>query len=101
MPISGTHSIVGAVLGFSIVARGTQGIQWAALGRIVGSWIISPLLSGLVSSVIFVLIRKSILNKQNPIGPGLASLPLFYGITLFINVASIVIDGPDCKSLHN
>jgi sodium-dependent phosphate transporter len=42
------------------------------------------------------LIRKFILNKGDPIEPGLASLPFFYGITLFINVASIFVDGPDC-----
>ncbi|CAL8108502.1 unnamed protein product [Orchesella dallaii] len=95
MPISGTHSIVGAVLGFSVVARGLSGINWFTLGKIVGSWFVSPLLSGLVSGSIFILIRKFILSKQNPLEPGLRSLPIFYGLTLFINVISILLDGPD------
>lgn len=64
---------------------------------IVASWFVSPLLSGIVSSSIFVLIRKWILSKADPIEPGLASLPFFYGVTLFINVVSIIIDGPDSK----
>ncbi|ODM92403.1 Sodium-dependent phosphate transporter 1-A [Orchesella cincta] len=100
MPISGTHSIVGAVLGFSIVARGLDGINWLTLGKIVGSWFVSPVLSGLVSSSIFVLIRKFILSKQNPVEPGLRSLPIFYGITLFINVVSILLDGPDMLKIQ-
>ncbi|OXA41696.1 sodium-dependent phosphate transporter 1-A isoform X2 [Folsomia candida] len=95
MPISGTHSIVGAVLGFSLVARGFEGINFISLAKIVASWFVSPLLSGIVSSSIFVLIRKWILSKADPIEPGLASLPFFYGVTLFINVVSIIIDGPD------
>jgi sodium-dependent phosphate transporter len=95
MPISGTHSIVGAVLGFSLVARGFSGINWWTLGKIVLSWFVSPVLSGCVSAFIFCGINHFILQKSNPIKPGLYSLPFFYGATLFINVASILLDGPD------
>lgn len=61
----------------------------------MGSWFISPVLSGIVSSGIFYTIRKLILKKRNPIEPGLRSLPVFYGMTLFINVLSILLGGPD------
>ena len=64
MPISGTHSIVGASIGFSLVARGTQGLHWTILGAIVGSWFISPLLSG-ITSVIILLIIKLKLHSTN------------------------------------
>lgn len=99
MPISGTHSIVGSVLGFSLVARGLHGINWATLGKIVGSWFISPVLSGLVSGAIFHLIRRFILRKSDPIGPGLISLPIFYGLTIFINTISIMLDGPEALKI--
>ncbi|XP_050085887.1 sodium-dependent phosphate transporter 2 [Anopheles aquasalis] len=94
MPISGTHSIVGSTIGFSLVARGTQGLKWNTLLTIIGSWFISPVLSGLVSVLLFWAIRKFILNAKNPLRAGLFALPLFYGTTLAVNVFSIVHDGP-------
>ncbi|GFY79721.1 sodium-dependent phosphate transporter 1-A [Trichonephila inaurata madagascariensis] len=63
LPISGTHSIIGAILGFTCVAKGFRGIRWKTLGFIVASWFLSPLLSGLVSVAIFLLIRRFILSK--------------------------------------
>ncbi|XP_037569449.1 sodium-dependent phosphate transporter 2 isoform X1 [Dermacentor silvarum] len=94
LPISGTHSIVGAVVGFSLVARGLRGIRWWELGKIVLSWFISPVLSGIVSAVLYMLIQFLILRKEKPLEPGLRSLPFFYGFTLFVNVFSVVHDGP-------
>ena len=94
LPISGTHSIVGATIGFSLVAKGTQGVQWAKLGQIVASWFVSPILSGLMSSVLFLAIRALILRKPTPLDHGLRALPIFYALTLMVNVFSIVLDGP-------
>uniref|UniRef100_A0A1W7RA48 Phosphate transporter n=1 Tax=Hadrurus spadix TaxID=141984 RepID=A0A1W7RA48_9SCOR len=94
LPISGTHSIVGSVLGFSLVSRGFTGIRWKTLGMIVASWFLSPILSGIVSAVIFLGIRHFILKKEKPLEPALKTLPFFYGITILVNVFSIVHDGP-------
>lgn len=94
LPVSGTHSIIGAVVGFSLVARGVQGIHWWELGKIVLSWFVSPVLSGIVSVVLYLLIQFLILKKEKPLEPGLRSLPFFYGFTLFVNVFSVVHDGP-------
>jgi len=94
LPISGTHSIVGATIGFSLVARGTEGIQWWGLVKIVSSWFVSPVVSGLISSALFVTIRRLILSKAAPLEYGLRALPIFYALTLAINVFSIVLDGP-------
>lgn len=94
LPISGTHSIVGAVVGFSLVARGLRGIRWWELGKIVLSWFVSPVLSGIISAALYMLIQFLILRKEKPLEPGLRSLPFFYGFTLFVNVFSVVHDGP-------
>ncbi|XP_047105590.1 sodium-dependent phosphate transporter 2 isoform X1 [Schistocerca piceifrons] len=94
LPISGTHSIVGASVGFSLVAQGFAGLQWMTLVTIVASWFISPVLSGMMSTVLYLLIRKFILRAPQPIKPGLRALPLFYGVTVLINVFSIVHNGP-------
>ncbi|XP_053693492.1 sodium-dependent phosphate transporter 2 [Sabethes cyaneus] len=101
LPISGTHSIVGSTIGFSLVARGMQGLKWSTLGTIVGSWFISPVLSGAMSVFLFWMIRKFILNARNPLKAGLLSLPLFYGVTLAVNVFSIVHDGPKLLYMDN
>lgn len=101
LPISGTHSIVGSTIGFSLVARGTQGLKWSTLGTIVGSWFISPVMSGIVSISLFILIRKFILRASDPLKAGLASLPVFYGATFFINFISIILDGPKLLYMDN
>lgn len=101
LPISGTHSIVGSTIGFSLVARGFQGLKWSTLGTIVGSWFISPVLSGLMSVGLFWAIRKFILNAKNPLKAGLLALPMFYGVTLAVNVFSIVHDGPKLLYMDN
>ncbi|XP_077456146.1 sodium-dependent phosphate transporter 2 isoform X2 [Stigmatopora argus] len=93
LPISGTHCIVGATIGFSMVAIGTKGVQWMQLVKIVSSWFISPLLSGLMSGVLFLLIRNTILNKDDPVPNGLRALPLFYATTIGINTFSIMYTG--------
>uniref|UniRef100_A0A1B6CNV5 Phosphate transporter n=1 Tax=Clastoptera arizonana TaxID=38151 RepID=A0A1B6CNV5_9HEMI len=94
LPISGTHSIVGATVGFSLVCRGSSGISWVTLSTIVLSWFISPVLSGTVSVILFVGIRHFILQSPSPMVPGLRSLPIFYGITITINAFSVFHDGP-------
>nr|CAH7747611.1 unnamed protein product [Callosobruchus chinensis] len=98
LPISGTHSIVGATVGYSLVVRGTQGVHWKTLGKIVGSWFISPVLSGVTSISILYVIKKCILQKPDPLEAGLMSMPFFYSFTILINVFSVVHDGP--KLLH-
>ncbi|XP_045677848.1 sodium-dependent phosphate transporter 2 [Phyllostomus hastatus] len=93
LPISGTHCIVGATIGFSLVAIGTKGVQWMELVKIVASWFISPLLSGFMSGMLFVLIRVFILKKEDPVPNGLRALPVFYAATIAINVFSIMYTG--------
>lgn len=94
LPISGTHSIVGATVGFSLVCRGTAGVKWMALANIAASWFASPILSGIVSSSIFWVLRKYVLHSNEPFEQGLYVLPVVYGLTVAINVMSIALDGP-------
>ncbi|CRK98087.1 CLUMA_CG011455, isoform A [Clunio marinus] len=101
LPISGTHSIVGSTIGFSLVARGTEGLNWNKLGTIVGSWFVSPVLSGGMSVGLFMLINRFILKTKNPLKSGLWSLPIFYGVTLFVNLFSIIHDGPKLLYMDN
>ncbi|XP_051000560.1 LOW QUALITY PROTEIN: sodium-dependent phosphate transporter 1 [Acomys russatus] len=93
LPISGTHCIVGATIGFSFVAWGQEGIKWSELIKIVMSWFISPLLSGIMSGILFFLVRAFILRKADPVPNGLRALPVFYACTIGINLFSIMYTG--------
>uniref|UniRef100_A0A8D3EET6 Phosphate transporter n=1 Tax=Scophthalmus maximus TaxID=52904 RepID=A0A8D3EET6_SCOMX len=93
LPISGTHCIVGATIGFSLVAKGQQGVRWLELLRIVASWFLSPLLSGIMSAIVFYIVRMFILRKKDPVPNGLKALPVFYAITMGINLFSIMFTG--------
>ncbi|CAF3403740.1 unnamed protein product [Rotaria sp. Silwood1] len=94
LPVSGTHSIVGATVGFALVAQGSRGIQWIEFAKIGGSWFASPALAGFISVVVFMLIRKFILERPDQLTVGLRWLPVFYGITIMINVFSILLSAP-------
>ncbi|KAK0066217.1 sodium-dependent phosphate transporter 1-A-like isoform X2 [Biomphalaria pfeifferi] len=95
LPVSATHSIVGATIGFSLVAKGARGIGWGKLGFIIGSWFLSPVTSGLISVLLFVLVRRLVLNKDKPLEPGLKMLPLFYAFTVCVNALSVFLDGSE------
>uniref|UniRef100_A0AAZ3PLZ3 Phosphate transporter n=1 Tax=Oncorhynchus tshawytscha TaxID=74940 RepID=A0AAZ3PLZ3_ONCTS len=100
LPISGTHCIVGSTIGFSMVAIGTKGVQWMQLVKIVASWFISPLLSGMMSGFLFFLIRHFILNQDDPVPNGLRALPVFYASTIGINAFSILYTGAPLLGLE-
>jgi PiT family inorganic phosphate transporter len=66
-PVSTTHSIVGAVVGFAAVGIGMEAVNWGKVGTIVMSWVVSPLLAGTLAFIIFRTIQKLILNAENPV----------------------------------
>ncbi|XP_052747378.1 sodium-dependent phosphate transporter 2 isoform X3 [Bicyclus anynana] len=101
LPVSGTHSVVGATVGFTLVAKGPIGIRWSTLGAIVLSWFISPALSGTVSAVLYWFVRRFILRASQPLAAGLKALPFFYGATIAVNVVSVVLDGPKLLAMDN
>uniref|UniRef100_A0A7N6FKC4 Phosphate transporter n=1 Tax=Anabas testudineus TaxID=64144 RepID=A0A7N6FKC4_ANATE len=101
LPISGTHCIVGATIGFSLVARGQQGVRWLELLRIVASWFLSPLLSGIMSGIVFYFVRVFILRKKDPVPNGLKALPVFYAMTMGINLFSIMYTGAPVLGFDN
>ncbi len=67
LPVSTTHSIVGAVVGFGLVAVGADAVEWAKLGQIAASWVVSPALGGLLGYLTFVTIRRHILHNPDPV----------------------------------
>lgn len=66
LPVSTTHSIVGAVAGFGIVSVGWSQVDWGTMGAIVASWVISPLTGGLIAFFTFSFVRDRILLAERP-----------------------------------
>jgi len=66
-PVSTTHSIVGAVVGFGITASGMQAVNWSVMGTIVASWVVSPLMGGVIAYLLFRLLQRRVLDDDEPI----------------------------------
>lgn len=65
-PVSTTHSIVGAIVGFGAVALGVEAVEWGKLVPIVSSWVVSPLIAGTLAFLVFTLIQRTILDRELP-----------------------------------
>ena len=89
-PVSTTHSIVGAVVGFGCVGVGFGNVDWAQVGLITAGWVVSPLLSGTIAFVLFRTILRSVFFKDNPVGAAkhLAPYLVFVVLIVLIGVAT-------------
>ncbi len=93
LPISTTHSIVGAVLGFGLVAGDSSAIHWTQLGGIAMSWLLSPLLSAFIASLIFFVIEKKILLHRHPITAAKNFTPVFTFLCCYVVSFSLPYQG--------
>jgi len=84
LPISTTHSIVGAIVGFGAVAIGLDAVKWGKISQIVLSWITSPLLAGVIAFFIFQITRIKVLDKPDPIAQIRKLGPVFFFFVFFI-----------------
>lgn len=94
LPVSTTHSIIGAIIGFSLCAAGPSSIKWVEIGFIVLSWFVSPVLAGLAGAGLFLLVRKLILRAENSLERGMKFYPLLIAVTLAVNIFFILYKGP-------
>ncbi len=95
-PVSTTHAIVGAILGFGIIVAGVQTIQWGRIGSIALSWIISPGISAIISYLIFSLLQKRILFALNPVQATKKLIPFLVFLVFLTFIFSIFF-----HELHN
>jgi len=83
-PVSTTHSIVGAVVGFGVVALGYNGVLWSQVGLISAGWVISPVLSGTVAYIVFTVILKSVFYKRDPVAAARVVAPRLVFFLMFV-----------------
>ena len=84
LPVSTTHSIVGAIVGFAAVVVGVEAVKWGKVGSIAMSWVISPLLAGILSYLLFRSVQMLILNSKDPFKNAKRFVPLYIFLTGFI-----------------
>jgi PiT family inorganic phosphate transporter len=92
-PVSTTHSIVGGVMGAGIAAAGWSIVSWGTMAKIAASWIISPLLGGLIAAGFLYSIKKSIIFKENKIAAAKRWVPFFVATMAWAFVTYLTLKG--------
>jgi PiT family inorganic phosphate transporter len=83
-PVSTTHSIVGAIVGFAIVGVGIAAVQWGKVGSIVASWVVSPLLAGSLAFGLFRSVQRLIFDAEDPFRAAKRFVPMYIFLVGFI-----------------
>jgi PiT family inorganic phosphate transporter len=83
-PVSTTHSIVGAIVGFAMVGIGFAAVQWAKVGSIVASWVVSPLLAGILAFALFSSVQRLIFDAGDPFRAAKRYVPAYIFLVGFI-----------------
>ncbi len=97
-PVSTTHSIVGAVVGFGVMAGGLDAVSWSKVGKVVMSWVISPVMGGLCSFILFRFITYQIFSRRNPLLYAKKLLPYLVFMVCVILANAMFYKG--LKNLH-
>ena len=82
-PVSTTHSIVGATVGFAAVGIGFDAVQWGTVGNIILSWIASPLTAGFIAYLIYLSVQRLILRHPNPVERARRYVPVYMFLAAF------------------
>jgi inorganic phosphate transporter, PiT family len=89
LPISTTHSVIGALIGFGIIAGGVSSIDWGVMGKVASSWVLSPVVGCIIAFFVFKVIVKTIFAKDEPVKAAKIVGPLAIGVTAFLIVSSL------------
>lgn len=82
-PVSTTHSIVGAIVGFAAVGIGVDAVQWSKVGTIVMSWVVSPVTAGFIAYLIYRSVQKLILSQDDPLAKAKRYVPVYMFLAAF------------------
>jgi PiT family inorganic phosphate transporter len=79
-PVSTTHSVVGGVMGAGVAAAGFAAVNWSTMSKIAASWVISPLLGGVIAALFLALIKSRVIYRDDKIAAARVWVPIFVGI---------------------
>lgn len=92
-PVSTTHSIVGGVMGAGIAAAGFSIVSWGTMGKIAASWVISPVLGGVIAAAFLFFIKKKIMYKKDMIIAAKKMVPFLVGIMSWAFATYLILKG--------
>ncbi len=92
-PVSTTHSIVGGVMGAGIAAAGFTIVSWGTMGKIAASWVISPVLGGIIAAIFLYAIKKSIVFQNDKVAAARKWVPIFVAIMSWAFVTYLTLKG--------
>jgi PiT family inorganic phosphate transporter len=84
LPVSTTHSIIGGITGFGLIAGGAEIIVWRKLGEVAASWVLSPVAGAVIAFIVFRLIVHCVFAAGEPVEAAEKFGPFFVGLTFFI-----------------
>jgi PiT family inorganic phosphate transporter len=99
-PVSTTHSIVGAIIGFASVGVGMEYVHWDEVTSIVGSWVITPVLAGILAYLIFMSAQRLIFDTDNPLEAAKKYVPFYMVFAAFMMAFVTVSKGLKHVGLH-
>ncbi|MEZ8826285.1 inorganic phosphate transporter [Vibrio amylolyticus] len=99
-PVSTTHSIIGAIIGFACVSVGTEAVDWSSVQGIVGSWLVTPLISGFFAYMIFISAQRLIFDTENPLFNAKRFVPVYMFITTMVIALVTIKKGLKHVGLH-
>ena len=83
-PVSTTHSIVGAIVGFAAVGISVDAINWSKIARIASSWVVSPILAGSISFMLYMSVRRFVFDTSDPFAAARRAVPVYIFLVGFI-----------------
>lgn len=90
-PVSTTHSIVGALVGFAAVGISVDAVNWGKVSQIVASWVVSPVLAGTISFGLFMSVQKLIINTDNPFQNAKRYVPYYiFAVGFMISMVTVL-----------
>jgi len=92
-PVSTTHSIVGAIVGFAAVGIGVEVVEWGKVGRIAMSWVVSPLLAGVIAFALFRSVQVLILDTREPLANAKRFVPGYIFLAAFVTALVTLFKG--------
>ena len=92
-PVSTTHSIVGAIVGFAAVGIGVDAVQWGKVGTIVMSWVVSPLTAGFIAYLIYRSVQRLILRQEDPLAKAKRYVPVYIFLAAFTITLVTILKG--------
>ncbi|MGX9461366.1 inorganic phosphate transporter [Shewanella sp. A14] len=99
-PVSTTHSIIGAIVGFAAVGVSADAVEWGKVGGIVGSWVVTPAISGFIAFIIFQSVQKLIFNTDDPLSNAKRYVPFYMALAGFVMSLVTITKGLKHVGIH-